>query len=84
MLQMSFDQYGQFLEDNIISDDEGNTAAVKRVGKNIQKAVEQYFIDKLLILISNRIQSVRNGKNNMEISNFKQIILSCVDPSFLF
>jgi len=46
MLQMSFDQYGQFLEDNIISADKENTAAVKRVGNNIQKAVEQYFIEK--------------------------------------
>lgn len=45
MLQMSFDQYGQFLEDNIISADQENTAAVKRVGKNIQKAVEQYFTE---------------------------------------
>ena len=43
MLQMSFDQYGQFLDDNIISADQENTAAIKRVGKNIQKAVEQYF-----------------------------------------
>jgi predicted Zn-dependent protease len=45
MLQMSFDQYGQFLEDNIISADEENTATVKLVGKNIQKAVEQYFAE---------------------------------------
>lgn len=45
MLQMSFDQYGQFLEDNVISADKEKTDMVKRVGKNIQKAVEQYFID---------------------------------------
>ncbi len=45
MLQMSFDQYGQFLEDNVISADVQKTEMVKRVGKNIQKAVEQYFID---------------------------------------
>lgn len=45
MLQMSFDQYGQFLEDNVISADKEKTKMVKRVGKNIQKAVEQYFID---------------------------------------
>jgi predicted Zn-dependent protease len=45
MLQMSFDQYGQFLEENVISADVKKTAMVKRVGKNIQKAVEQYFIE---------------------------------------
>jgi len=45
MLQMSFDQYGQFLEDNVISADVQKTEMVKRVGKNIQKAVERYFID---------------------------------------
>ena len=45
MLQMSFDQYGQFLEQNVISADKEQTAMVKRVGKKIQKAVEQYFID---------------------------------------
>ena len=45
MLQMSFDQYGQFLEENVISADVEKTAMVKRIGKNIQKAVEQYFIE---------------------------------------
>ncbi len=45
MLQMSFDQYGQFLEENVISADKEKIESVKRVGKNIQKAVEQYFID---------------------------------------
>ena len=45
MLQMSFDQYGLFLEENVISADTEKIAMVKRVGLNIQKAVEQYFID---------------------------------------
>ena len=45
MLQMSFDQYGQFLEENVISADAEKTDMVKRVGEKIQKAVEQYFID---------------------------------------
>ncbi len=45
MLQMSFDQYGQFLKENVISADTEKTAMVKHVGKNIQKAVEQYYID---------------------------------------
>ncbi len=46
MLQMSFDQYGQFLDENVVSADANKTAMVKRVGKNIQMAVEQYFKDK--------------------------------------
>ncbi len=45
MLLMSFDQYGQFLEENVISADVQKTEMVKRVGKNIQIAVEQYFVD---------------------------------------
>jgi len=45
MLQMSFDQYGQFLEENVISADQEKTAMVKRAGARIQKAVEQYFVD---------------------------------------
>ena len=45
MLQMSFDQYGQFLEENIASADINKTKMVKRVGKNVQKAVEQYFVE---------------------------------------
>ncbi len=45
MLRMSFDQYGQFLEENVISADKEKTEMVKRVGKNIQKAVEQYFTE---------------------------------------
>jgi len=43
MLQMSFGQYGQFLDENVISADAKNTAMVKRVGGKIQKAVERYF-----------------------------------------
>ena len=46
MLQMSFDQYGQFLDDNIISTDAAKVAMVKNVGSKIQKAVEQYFIER--------------------------------------
>ncbi len=45
MLQMSFEQYGQFLEESVISADKEKTEMVKRVGKNIQKAVEQYFTE---------------------------------------
>ncbi len=45
MLQMSFDQYEQFFEENVISTDKEKTNMVKNVGKNIQEAVEQYFIE---------------------------------------
>ena len=45
MLQTSFGQYGQFLEESVVSADAEKTAMVKNVGKNIQKAVEKYFID---------------------------------------
>lgn len=43
MLQMSFDQYGEFLDENTISSDANKVAMVKKVGGRIQKAVEQYF-----------------------------------------
>lgn len=45
MLEMSFDQYGQFLDENIISSDSDKTTMIKTVGLRIQKAVEQYFIE---------------------------------------
>ena len=44
MLEMSFDQYGQFLDENVISSNEEKVAMIKTVGTRIQKAVEQYFI----------------------------------------
>jgi predicted Zn-dependent protease len=43
MLTMSFDQYGQFLKENKLSANAGQTDMVKRVGKRIQTAVETYF-----------------------------------------
>jgi predicted Zn-dependent protease len=43
MLQMSFDQYGQFLEKNVISVDMEKTEMVKRCGTRIKKAVEEYL-----------------------------------------
>lgn len=56
MLEMSFDQYGQFLDENVISSDEEKAAMIKGVGTRIQKAVEKYFID--------------NGLEN-ELKNYK-------------
>ena len=43
MLSMSYQQYNDFLKQNKVSTDAANTAMVKRVGQNIQRAVEQYF-----------------------------------------
>jgi predicted Zn-dependent protease len=43
MLSMSYQQYGQFLSENKLSNDATNTAMVKRVGLNIQRAVETYM-----------------------------------------
>lgn len=43
MLAMSFQQYDAFLAENPLSQDAEQTARVKRVGANIQKAVEAYF-----------------------------------------
>ena len=43
MLSMSFQQYDQFLTENNTSQNQDNTAMVKRVGQKIQVAVEQYL-----------------------------------------
>jgi len=40
---MSFEQYSQFLDAHELSDDAGQMAMVKRVGRKIQRAVEEYF-----------------------------------------
>lgn len=40
---LSFQQYGEFLKQNKLSEDKEAVAMVKRVGGNIQKAVETYF-----------------------------------------
>ena len=44
MLSMSFQQYGEFLKTNKLSDKLAQTQMVNRVGKRIQKAVEAYFV----------------------------------------
>ncbi len=43
MLSMSFQEYDEFLKTNKLSKDEKQIQMVKRVGKKIQTAVEQYF-----------------------------------------
>jgi predicted Zn-dependent protease len=43
MLSMSLQQYDQFLKEHKVSTDQKQTATVKRVGENIQHAVERYF-----------------------------------------
>jgi predicted Zn-dependent protease len=43
MQSMSYQQYGQFLQENKLSRDAQSTAMVKRVGTRIQHAVESYM-----------------------------------------
>ena len=43
MHSMSFDQYGQFLKSNKLSQNTTQTQMVKRVGLRIQKAVESFY-----------------------------------------
>ncbi|MBK6913706.1 MAG: M48 family metallopeptidase [Ignavibacteriales bacterium] len=43
MNSMSFQQYDQFLQENKLSQSKSDIDMVKRVGANIQKAVETYF-----------------------------------------
>jgi len=43
---MSFSQYDQFIAEHKLSDNQEQTAMVKRIGLNIQRAVEQYFAEK--------------------------------------
>jgi predicted Zn-dependent protease len=43
MLSMSLQQYDQFLKEHKVSSDQQQTAAVRRVGVNVQHAVERYF-----------------------------------------
>jgi predicted Zn-dependent protease len=45
MLSMSFQQYDQFLKEHKLSKNREQSDMVQRVGRRIQKAVEQYFID---------------------------------------
>jgi len=43
IMAMSYQQYGDFLLENRLSEDEEATALVKKVGRRIQRAVEEYF-----------------------------------------
>ncbi|MBD3287539.1 M48 family metalloprotease [candidate division KSB1 bacterium] len=45
MLSMSYQQYDEFLKNHELSDNQRQTAMVKRVGTNIQKAVEEYMAE---------------------------------------
>lgn len=48
MLAMSFQQYDKFLNDSKLSNDQKNVEMVKRVGKKIQYAVEDFLAEKNL------------------------------------
>ncbi len=43
LMSLSFQQYDDFLKENKVSKDSKNTAMIKKVGKKIQKAVENYM-----------------------------------------
>ena len=45
MLSLSFQQYDAFLKENKVSNDAKNTALVKKVGTNIEHAVEKYLAE---------------------------------------
>jgi predicted Zn-dependent protease len=45
MVAMSLTQYNKFIENNKLSDNNSQSAMVKRVGEKISKAVEEYFGD---------------------------------------
>ena len=45
MLSLSFQQYDAFLKENKVSKDAKNTALVKKVGTNIEHAVEKYLAE---------------------------------------
>jgi predicted Zn-dependent protease len=46
MLSMSYQQYGDFLQSNRLSNDQPKVQMVRRVGTRIQQAVESYFAQK--------------------------------------
>lgn len=62
---MSFEQYDQFLSEHKLSDNMEQIAMVKKVGANIQQAVEKYFADKGM---SSEIQNYRWEFNLVEDS----------------
>ena len=46
MMSMSYQQYDQFMEEHKLSDDRQKAEMVKRVGRRIQNAVEDYFSER--------------------------------------
>jgi len=56
MLSLSYQQYHQFLTENKVSNDKKNTALTKKVGTNIQHAVEKYLAENNL---SNRLEGYK-------------------------
>jgi predicted Zn-dependent protease len=63
MNSMGFQAYSEFLTQNTLSKDSGNTQMVKRVGSGIQKAVEQYCAQNNL---SDRLQGYQWEVNLIE------------------
>jgi predicted Zn-dependent protease len=63
MLSMSFQQYDEFLQEHEISRDRAKVQMVRRVGRRIQEAVEEYFARQNL---SNELEGYRWEFNLVE------------------
>jgi predicted Zn-dependent protease len=72
MLSMSYQQYDQFLKENKLSTNAAETERVKRVGKNIEKAVTQYFAQR------GQSQQLKDYKWEYNLVDSKEINAWCM------
>jgi predicted Zn-dependent protease len=72
MLSMSYQQYDEFLKTNKLSTNTAETDRVKRVGKNIERAVNQYFSER------NMMQQLKDYKWEYNLAESKDINAWCM------
>lgn len=72
MLSMSYQQYDKFLKENKLSTNTLETERVRRVGKNIEKAVNQYFSGK------NMAQQLKDYKWEYNLVESKDVNAWCM------
>jgi len=72
MLSMSYQQYDQFLKENKLSSNAAETERVKRVGKNIENAVTQYFAQR------GQSQQLKDYKWEYNLVDSKEINAWCM------
>jgi len=72
MLSMSLQQYDQFLKEHKVSTNQEQTQMVKRVGANVQHAVEKYFAD------SGLSEHLSNYKWEFNLVEDKQVNAWCM------